>query len=183
MKWTTTKLKGDGESNMELREGLERIVDMCDGRETCDGCALDWGAKCALDYVPCGARPSDIDKICEIVEQIAEQEEQEEQSIENAQLYVMNHLDERTKLEQLAEEANELSQAALKLIRAQGLSNNVTPITEQEALENLREEIIDVLACIKVHDCELNGVSMIEAMENSPKWLRWAERLKGERKK
>ena len=172
---------------MELREGLERIVDMCDGRETCDGCALDWGAKCALDYVPCGARPSDIDKICEIVEQIAEQEEQEEQeeqSIANAQLYVMNHLDERSKLEQLAEEAAELSQAALKLIRAQGMSDNVTPITEQEALENLREEIIDVLACIEVYDYELDGdVNMVEAMENSPKWLRWAERLKGERKK
>ena len=161
---------------MEFREGLERIVKMCNGRETCDGCALDWGAKCALDYVPCGAKTSDIDKICETIEQT----EQEEQSIENAQMYVMNHLDARTKLEQLAEEAAELSQAALKLIRAKGLSNNVTPIDEKEALANVREEIIDVLACIKVYDYELDGVDVVEAMENSPKWLRWAERLKGE---
>lgn len=160
---------------MEFREALERIVKMCDGRETCDGCALDWGAKCALNYVPCEARPSDIDKICKAVEQM----EREEQSIENAQLYVINHLDDRTKLEQLAEEAAELSQAALKLIRAKGLSNNVTPIDEKEALQSVREEIIDVLACIKVYDYELDGADVVEAMENSPKWLRWAERLKG----
>ena len=165
---------------MELREGLERIVDMCDGRETCDGCALDWGAKCALDYVPCGARPSDIDKICEIVEQIAEQEEQEEQSIENAQLYVMNHLDERTKLEQLAEEANELSQAALKLIRAKGMSGNATPVTADKALDNLQEEVMDVLACLVVLDVDLEQA--LKTTTANPKWLRWANRLKGETK-
>jgi NTP pyrophosphatase (non-canonical NTP hydrolase) len=165
---------------MEFREAIERINDMCDGKETCDGCALCWYDRCALNYVPCEIQISDIDKICKIVEQM--EQEQEEQNIENAQLYVMNHLDARTKLEQLAEEAAELSQAALKLIRAKGLSNNVTPIDEKEALANVREEIIDVLACIKVYDYELNGVDVVEAMENSPKWLRWAERLKGETK-
>lgn len=40
--------------------------------------------------------------------------------------YVLEHIDRRTLLEQLAEEAAELSQAALKLIRAEGLSNNPT---------------------------------------------------------
>ena len=39
-------------------------------------------------------------------------------------LYVLQHLDRRTLLEQLAEEAAELSQAALKAIRAEELSNN-----------------------------------------------------------
>ena len=48
--------------------------------------------------------------------------------------YILDKLDERTLLEQLAEEASELSQAALKLIRAKKLSNNVTPRTEQEAV-------------------------------------------------
>jgi NTP pyrophosphatase (non-canonical NTP hydrolase) len=170
--------KRDGGSNMELREALKRINDMCDDRETCDDCALYWHNSCALNYVPCEITTSDIDQICKIIEQM--EQEQEEQNIENAQLYVINHLDDRTKLEQLAEEAAELSQAALKLIRAKGLSNNVTPIDEKEALANVREEIIDVLACIKVYDYELDGVDVVEAMENSPKWLRWAERLKGE---
>ena len=165
---------------MEFREAIERINDMCDGRETCDDCALCWHNDCVLNHVPCEITTSDIDQICKIIEQM--EQEQEEQNIENAQMYVMNHLDARTKLEQLAEEAAELSQAALKLIRAKGLSNNVTPIDEKEALANVREEIIDVLACIKVYDYELDGADIVEAMENSPKWLRWAERLKGETK-
>lgn len=156
---------------MEFREGLERIAEICNSQYSCDGCPLDNQVGCVL----AGGLPSKkvIDKICKMAEQ-------EEQSIENAQMYVMNHLDARTKLEQLAEEAAELSQAALKLIRAKGLSNNVTPTSEKEALANVREEIIDVLACIKVYGYELDGADVVEAMENSPKWLRWAERLKGE---
>ena len=57
--------------------------------------------------------------------------------------YILDKLDERTLLEQLAEEASELSQAALKLIRAKKLSNNVSPKTEQEALLALAEEMVD----------------------------------------
>ncbi len=161
---------------MEFREGLKRIYDMCNGRETCDGCALYWRDSCVLNYTSCEITTEDIDKICEVVGQMG----QEEQSIKDAQLYVINRLDDRTKLEQLAEEAAELSQAALKLIRAKGLSNNVTPTSKKEALQNLGEEIMDVLMCIKAYDCELNVVDVVKAMENSPKWLRWAERLKGE---
>ena len=41
--------------------------------------------------------------------------------------YVLEHTDRRTLLEQLAEEAAELSQAALRLIRAEKLSDNPTP--------------------------------------------------------
>ena len=168
---------------MELREGLEVLCEMCQSRKVCNGCPLNVD-DCDDDGEMCGllCNGFNIEMICRTAEKEKKQAEKS-MTVEDARMYVMNHLDERTKLEQLAEEAAELSQAALKLIRAQGLSNNVTPITEQEALENLREEIIDVLACIKVHDCELNGVSMIEAMENSPKWLRWANRLKGETKK
>ena len=44
--------------------------------------------------------------------------------------FIKHKLDMRTLLEQLAEEASELSQASLKLIRAKGLSNNSTPIAE-----------------------------------------------------
>lgn len=45
-------------------------------------------------------------------------------------------------LRQLAEECNELSQAALKLIR---VWNKETPMREDEAYEHLIEEIADVL--------------------------------------
>lgn len=160
---------------MELREGLERINKICQNRISCADCPLDGVGGCIFTIAPTSGGTLNIDQICKAVEQM----EQEEQSIENAQLYVINHLDDRTKLEQLAEEAAELSQAALKLIRAKGLSNNVTPTSEKEALANVNEEIIDVLMCIKAYDCELNGADVVEAMENSPKWLRWAERLKG----
>lgn len=62
------------------------------------------------------------------------------------QEYILSVLNDHELLEQLAEEAAELSQAALKLIRASGYSNNPTPVTEQEAEANLEEELHDVLA-------------------------------------
>ena len=48
---------------------------------------------------------------------------------------------------QLAEESAELSQAALKCIRAQGFSQNPTPVSCEDAMKNLQEEINDVLDC------------------------------------
>lgn len=85
--------------------------------------------------------------------------------------YILSVLDERTLLEQLAEEASELAQAALKLIRAAEYSNNPTPITLQEAEVNLDEELHDFLAV-----ASLLGIIDYNDDEN-PKWKRWAERL------
>ena len=85
--------------------------------------------------------------------------------------YILSVLDERTLLEQLAEEASELAQAALKLIRAAEYSNNPTPITLQEAQVSLDEELHDVLAV-----ASLLGIIEYDDDEN-PKWKRWAERL------
>lgn len=85
--------------------------------------------------------------------------------------YILSVLDARTLLEQLAEEASELAQAALKLIRAAEYSNNPTPITLQEAEVNLDEELHDVLAV-----ASLLGIIDYDDDEN-PKWKRWAERL------
>lgn len=87
------------------------------------------------------------------------------------QNYILSVLDSRTLLEQLAEEASELAQAALKLIRAAEYSNNPTPITLQEAEVNLDEELHDVLAV-----ASLLGIIDYDDDEN-PKWKRWAERL------
>lgn len=85
--------------------------------------------------------------------------------------YILRILDARTLLEQLAEEASELAQAALKLIRAAEYSNNPTPITLQEAEVGLDEELHDVLAV-----ASLLGIIEYDDDEN-PKWKRWAERL------
>ena len=58
--------------------------------------------------------------------------------------YILNELDARTLLEQLAEESAELGQAALKYIRAHELNKNYTPKTEEEAELDLQEEFTDV---------------------------------------
>ncbi len=85
------------------------------------------------------------------------------------QEYILSVLSERELLEQLAEEAAELSQAALKLIRAEKLSNNTTPISAGQARTNLQEEFSDVLMVaelLELIDCQ-----------NDKKWQRWAERM------
>ena len=51
-------------------------------------------------------------------------------------------------LEQLAEEASELAQAALKLARIYR-AENPTPVTEDEAYKNLVEEYTDVETCAR----------------------------------
>ena len=93
------------------------------------------------------------------------------ETIANDKNYIRDVLSERTLLEQLAEEASELAQAALKLIRAAEYSNNPTPITLQEAEVGLDEELHDVLAV-----ASLLGIIDYDDDEN-PKWKRWAERL------
>ena len=95
-------------------------------------------------------------------------------SYEDYRDFILEKLDERTLLEQLAEEASELSQAALKLIRAKELSNNVTPRTEQEVTQNLVEEILDcnlIMSLLYRKDRKL-----VTSMPKINKHKRWAER-------
>lgn len=91
--------------------------------------------------------------------------------------YVLSHTDRRTLLEQLAEEAAELSQAALKLIRAEKLSDNPTPANVSIASEQLIEELADVLVA-----ADAVGVPILESCDNS-KWRRWAARIRKERER
>lgn len=100
--------------------------------------------------------------------------------------YILDKLDERALLEQLAEEASELSQAALKLIRAKGLNNNNTPVGEQEAMLSLAEEITDCcividLVCAQnwevIGAIQENNFAKGDDVTSNPKWKRWAERL------
>lgn len=84
-------------------------------------------------------------------------------------------LDKRTLLEGLAEEAAELGQAALKLIRAEQMNDNVTPVEPEQARANISEELVDVLmvACTLGYDLDV----LVAAALQSPKWERWAKRL------
>lgn len=86
--------------------------------------------------------------------------------------YIKKVLDQRTLWEQLAEESTELAKAALKVIRAMGYSNNSTPISAQEAMDNVKEELQDVM-CV----CEMLGLDDIES--NDEKLERWVKRIEG----
>lgn len=95
------------------------------------------------------------------------------QKLEENIALIRNKLDRRTLLEGLAEEAAELSQAALKVIRAENLSNNYTPVTSYEAREALKEELHDVMTMAYTLGI-LPGVFY----PDYEKTERWAERLK-----
>ena len=86
----------------------------------------------------------------------------------------VSDLPDRDLLEQLAEESAELSQAALKFIRAKGMSQNPTPISEVEALASLKEEANDVLIVL-----EILGFCDQRAVRDWHKLARWAKRIQG----
>lgn len=96
--------------------------------------------------------------------------------------YILKAMTERELLEQLAEEASELAQAALKLIRAAELSNNPTPNTKENAANNLVEEYYDVcnlwyLLCQKNDDISDRADRYFIGGLEFNKLKRWARRL------
>ena len=98
--------------------------------------------------------------------------------------YINMNLSARELLEQLAEEAAELAQAALKTCRTLEDSNNPTQVSEDKVWERLDEELVDVLNAY----CALYGdfsaaASALMDCAGSPKWERWYERVKGAQKK
>lgn len=82
-------------------------------------------------------------------------------------------------LAQLAEEASELAHAALKLRRVYD-GRNYTPVTESEAIANLKEEIADVQLVVTVLKLEMNLSESVRTKRD--KLTRWIGRLKGEAK-
>lgn len=88
--------------------------------------------------------------------------------------YIREHLSQEELLCQLAEEASELVQAALKVVRILN-GNNPTPVSEQEAYKNLSEEIVDISVCLAVLGfCKIDpeGDTRFDKKLN-----RWCERL------
>lgn len=90
--------------------------------------------------------------------------------------YIYENVNERTALEQLAEEASELTWAALKLIRAKGYSDNPTNISSSAAVKNLIEEIVDVTVLTAIA-CSKLGLTPPSNELTAAKIERWAKRL------
>ena len=77
--------------------------------------------------------------------------------------YIVAHLSLSERVAQLAEEAAELAQAALKYRRAlDGV--NPTPVTLDQAYNNLNEEVSDVLTCL---------ISVTSPSAMAEHWLDW----------
>lgn len=89
---------------------------------------------------------------------------------------ICEHLDAPELLAQLAEEAGELTQAALKLRRAL-TGVNPTPVPPSRAMTDLLEEIADVQNCINVtaYALQLDLNTTFEMADL--KRTRWANRL------
>lgn len=106
--------------------------------------------------------------------------EQRFSDVEDMNRFISKKLGARERLEVLAEEAAELSQAALKMIRAykMGGAVNPTPITPNEALENLFEEVADVELAEEALGMYYMNRRRIEEIKEK-KRIRWVERLKG----
>lgn len=81
-------------------------------------------------------------------------------------------------LEQLAEEAAELTQSTLKISRILR-EENPTPVTLTDALESLKEETNDVLLCLSVIRAAFGELSDDSAMNR--KLRRWKRRIKESR--
>lgn len=79
--------------------------------------------------------------------------------------------------EQLAEECTELGKAALKMARKLR-GDNPTPMTKEEIIKNLNEEIADVMICIDVILEEGQAMSH-ESVESVmiDKKARWEQRI------
>lgn len=73
-------------------------------------------------------------------------------------------------VEQMAEEATELAQAALKYARTLR-KENPTPVTMEEAWERVKEEFADLLVCADVVGLQPDVKTMYE------KRTRWVDRL------
>lgn len=88
--------------------------------------------------------------------------------------YVFDHIGEAAALEQLAEEAAELAQAALKLARVtRGV--NPTPVSREHAFDALVEELADVKLCVNVLESAYGNIDTEGTV--AVKYQRWLHRL------
>ena len=94
--------------------------------------------------------------------------------------YIIENLSDEDILCQLAEEAAELAQAALKLRRAI-TQTNPTPVTVEKAADNLVEEYGDTVVAMTAYYMKHGAIDekVADILEQSyPKYNRWAKRIK-----
>lgn len=89
--------------------------------------------------------------------------------------FIASRLTTAELLAQLAEEAAELTHAALKL-RRKFDATNPTPVTMDEALENLKEELADVKLLVTIIGFDEFDAEIYDIMR--AKLERWVQRLK-----
>ena len=91
--------------------------------------------------------------------------------------YVKQGILVRTALTILMEECAELTQAASKCIRSFDYDPfGSTPVSVQEAMDKLVEEVFDVLMAMDALDLLPDNITTA----HDAKWHRWAQRAKGE---
>ena len=84
---------------------------------------------------------------------------------------IIEEIGEAAMLEQLAEECTELAKAALKMARIIR-KENPTPVTEKEAIDNIREEYTDVVQCAGEFSLTVDEEQMARKHE------RWEKRVR-----
>lgn len=96
--------------------------------------------------------------------------------------YIAANLSDEDILCQIAEEASELAQAALKLRRAI-TGTNPTPVSDEEAVDSIIEEYADTIGAFEVwaakcggDGVQLVGTDLAEIID--AKYSRWAKRIK-----
>lgn len=87
---------------------------------------------------------------------------------------IIEEIGEAAMLEQLAEECTELAKAALKMARIIR-KENPTPVTEKEAIANIREEYTDVVQCAGELSLTVDEEQMARKHE------RWEKRVRDSR--
>lgn len=93
--------------------------------------------------------------------------------------YVIDCMPMNELLCQMAEEASELAQAALKLRRVYDRTNP-TPVSKEDALKHLYEEIADVWLTLKALGLDTEPFIADYQGRMAEKVCRWAKRLDGE---
>ena len=94
--------------------------------------------------------------------------------------YIAENLSDEDILCQIAEEAAELAQAALKLRRAI-TQTNPTPVTIEKAAGDLVEEYGDTVVAMTAYYMKHGAIDreVAEIIEqDNPKFKRWAQRIK-----
>lgn len=99
--------------------------------------------------------------------------------MDNDLQFVIDCLPTAELLAQLAEEAAELAQAALKLRRCYDRTNPAR-ISKEEAMKKLLEEVADVLLSLQVLGLEYEANPEIYREIMDRKTKRWAKSLEGE---